>query len=176
MTMLTRMPFGLWLTILVSSWQFWLLVDIFGPWLTRRVRVKLMSSGLLLLAGHLLLIGFRSHSQPLIIIDDEVSGMCRIDKFPNVSHLFCWMLRFTLDQEFPKSVVCVRLSRRTSNRRRAKKCQRKKNSRRRWRDFWPTLTSTAALSCLAVEYAALVNAHNPRFLHSIYNWTILTEN
>ena len=129
MTMLTRMPFGLWVTTLVSSWQFWFLVDIFGLWLTRRVRVKLMSSGLLLLAGHLLLIGFRSHSSPFltrIIIHDEVSGECRIDKFPNVSHLFWWMLHFTSDQEFPKSVVCVRLSRRTSNRRRAKNVKERK--------------------------------------------------
>ena len=60
MTMLTRMPS-------VS------LVDNFGLWLTAgRVRADLMSSNLLLLRGHLLLIGFRSHSQPLIILDDEV--------------------------------------------------------------------------------------------------------
>ena len=61
MTMLTRMPS-------VS------LVDNFGLWLTAGgcVRADLMSSNLLLLRGHLLLIGFRSHSQPLIILDDEV--------------------------------------------------------------------------------------------------------
>ena len=62
MTMLTRMPS-------VS------LVDNFGLWLTAagcRVRAELMSSNLLLLRGHLLLIGFRSHSQPLIILDVKV--------------------------------------------------------------------------------------------------------
>ena len=59
----------------VDKDAFWPLVDNFGLWLTRRVRVKLMSSGLLLLSDHLLLIGFRSHLPPLtrIIIHDEGS-------------------------------------------------------------------------------------------------------
>ena len=160
--------------LLAFGWQLWSQVDSFGLWLTRRVRVKLMSSGLLLLAGHLLLIGFRSHSslssstmrfqRSVVLINFLMSHICSGE---------CYISRRI--RSFP-SLLCAcacPVGRQTED---GRKMSKKENSRM-WRDFWQALTSTAALSCLAVEYAAaaaLVKAHNPRLLSSIYNWTDFT--
>ena len=119
-------------------WQFFIwrrwqgyrvsLVDNFGLWLTPRVGEKLMSSVLLLLlSDHLLLIGFRSHSQPLrrIIINQRRSVILRNFLMSHIGSVECYVSRRI--KSFPrKSVVCVRLFRRTSNGSYGEKCQRKK--------------------------------------------------
>ena len=85
----------------------------------------------------------------------------------------CYVSRWIKSFPSPSCACASSVGRQTED---GRKMSKKENSRRCRRDFWPSLTSTAAaLSWLAVEYAAaLVNAHNPRFLSSIYNWTNLT--
>ena len=84
----------------------------------------------------------------------------------------CYVSRWIKSFPSPSCACASSVGRQTED---GRKMSKKENSRRCRRDFWPSLTSTAAaLSWLAVEYAAaLVNAHKPRFLSSIYNWTNL---